>query len=119
MLADGAAWAVRASKLFLMCLAATQDEARAMSEELAAVLLCRQQAERVLGLGQGKHGKVLVTVQGDGVITYAAAREVSAVAAALMAAAPAAALAASSQRTVRAVWTYFAMIYFVCTDPGF
>jgi hypothetical protein len=88
-----------------MCLGAfnqSTEEARAMSEELAAVLLCRQQAERVLGLGKGKHGKVLVTVQGDGVITYAAAREVSAVSAALMAA-PAAALAASSQSTVCAV----------------
>jgi len=60
-----------------MCLGPEQEPTRAMSEELAAVCLCRQQAERLLGVAAGKHGKVLVTVQGDGVITYSAAQEVS------------------------------------------
>jgi hypothetical protein len=49
-----------------------------MAEELAAVLLTRPgQAERVVGLADGRHGKVLVTVQGDGVIIYSATREAS------------------------------------------
>lgn len=62
-----------------MCLGVTQPEAaRAMAEELAAVLLTRPgQAERVVGLADGRHGKVLVTVQGDGVIIYSATREAS------------------------------------------
>lgn len=65
-------------QLCLMCLGAfAQEAASAMTAELPAVLLVRQHAERVLGLAEGKHGNVLVTVQGDGVITYSAAREVS------------------------------------------
>jgi hypothetical protein len=42
----------------------------------AAVLLQRQAAERVVGLSEGRHGKVLLTVQGDGVITLSSASEV-------------------------------------------
>jgi hypothetical protein len=49
-----------------------------MAEQSLAAVLC--QADRAVGLASARNGsKVLVTVQGDGVISYDTSRPVSAV----------------------------------------
>lgn len=61
-----------------MCLgAAPKETPLVMSDELAAVLLCKQQAKQIIGLAAGAHGKVLVTYTHEGVVAHSTTKEVS------------------------------------------